>query len=73
VAIIFTVVQPLGLIASTIYSVFYKGKNDEGHVALSGDDEHPGLYGNNRDQNQAQNDQENVRGPRQVNEGEVWG
>jgi len=66
--IIFTVLHPLALFASFIYSRFYSGRR----VALPPDDEHPGLYPN-RGQSGPREEESAVenRGPREVDP-DIW-
>ncbi|KAG2007252.1 hypothetical protein CC2G_014961 [Coprinopsis cinerea AmutBmut pab1-1] len=76
--IVFTVMHPLALLSSYIYWMFFS-KKQGARVRLAGEDEHPGLYGNQQNRSQALGGgQYPARGPsgesvpREIGE-ETWG
>jgi hypothetical protein len=74
--ILFTVLHPLALILSLLYAAFYKGR--QGEIELPGD-EHPGLHNGTEASTPrqptlaAQGDEENQRGPREIERDAIWG
>lgn len=65
--VLFTVLHPLALLLSFIYFRFYSG----GRVALTPDEEHPGLYPN-RNHTGARTEETENHGPREVDP-DIWG
>ncbi|THV05795.1 hypothetical protein K435DRAFT_744734 [Dendrothele bispora CBS 962.96] len=75
-AILFTILHPLSLIASTLY-YFFKQRRQQGRVVLQGDEqEHPGLYRtttSNTNRGGTQVNGGEARGAREVDVEGLWG
>jgi len=72
IAILFTALHPLGLIASYIYTTFIKGDERTGRIALPPDDEHYQPNHVNAAHTDNQQRQGGQTGPREIDPEAVW-